>query len=218
MIRKQTLFLVAAVASIGFATQAHAQQGVAQSFQSKGTNVGAFINFGPGVVCADGSEGFAQGLGFVFASDFISHQPGDAPSSSGGGSVDIFGYYDSCTGTSIGFGIAGFGISSYNPPQPALVWSSVSVNTPIQNLDNGASYPMNVDLKLRGQGPLSSEKGTTVYHQLGPYTVIIQRGDFTSRNAGVTGTITINGSMPDFTASGTLAGNSSASVLVQKPQ
>jgi hypothetical protein len=219
MIRKQTLFLVAAVASIGFATQAHAQQGAAQVFQSKGANIGAFAIFGPGVVCADGSEGFAQGFGFVFASDSVSHQPGGPPSEFSGGSVDIFDYYDSCTGTSIGFGIGGFQ-SGFKAPQPSLESSSVSTTMSVQDLDNGASFPMSVDLKLRGEGDFNySDKYTTVYHQLGPYTVIVERGANKSRSAGVTGTITINGSVPDASYSGaSMSTASSASVLVQKPQ
>jgi hypothetical protein len=215
MIRPQILFLVVAIGSTALAANAHAQQGAAQVFHSKGTNVGTFVNFGPGVVCPDGSEGFATGFGFVFASDSISHQPGGPPTSGSGVSVDIFGYFDTC-GTSIGFGIGGLS-GGYNAPNPALTSAEISGNLLVQDLDTGASFPMGLDLVLTGEGAASTNKGTTVIHDAGPYKVIVEQGASKSRQGGVTGTITLNGAQPDASfSSTTLNSNSSATVTVQK--
>jgi hypothetical protein len=216
MIRKRTAFLAAAVASMGLATSAHAQQGAAQINQFRGTNVGTFVTFGPTAVCADGSVGSVNGFGFVFASESVSHQPGGAPAINNGVSIDIFDYFNSCTGDFIGFGVAGFA-NGYRGPNPALISAAISGSTLVQDLDTGASLPITLNLVFSGQGPVSSSKGTTVTHDVPGFSVIVQRGSFPSRSAGVTGTITINGLEPDASfSSSTLAGNSSATVTVQQ--
>jgi hypothetical protein len=214
MIISRTL-LVATLATSALGARAYAQQGAAQVTQGKGTNVGTFINFGPTAVCADGSVGSVSGFGFVFASDSISHQPGGPPSSSSGVSIDIFGYYNSCTGDSIGFGIGGFS-GGYEAPNPALKSASISGTTFIQDLDTGASFPMSLDLVLTGEGPVTTDKGTTVLHDVGVFKVIVEHGASKSRQGGVTGTITINGLEPDASfSSTTLSSNSSTTVLVE---
>jgi len=216
MIRKRTVFIAAAVATMGLAGGARAQQGAAQINQFRGTNVGTFVNFGPTAICADGSVGSVSGFGFVFASNSVSHQPGGPPTTSDGVSIDIFDYFNSCTGDFIGFGIAGIS-GGYRGPNPALISAGISGSTFVQDLDTGASLPISLNLVFTGQGPVSTSKGTTVTHDIPGFSVIVQRGAFTSRNAGVTGTITINGLVPDASfSSSTLAGNSSATVTVQQ--
>jgi hypothetical protein len=209
------MFLAAAIASMGLASNARAQ-GAAQVNSFKGTNVGTFVTFGPTAICADGSVGSVNGFGFIMASDSVSHQPGGPPSSSSGVSIDIFDYFNSCTGDFIGFGIAGFA-GGYRAPNPALISAGISGSTFVQDLDTGLSFPMSLNLVFSGEGSISSSKGTTVNHDVPGFSVIVQRGAFSSRSAGVTGTITIDGLEPDASfSSSTLASNSSATVTVQQ--
>jgi hypothetical protein len=216
MIRKQTSFLVAAIASMGFAASAQAQQGAAQVTQFEKSNAGTFIVFGPTAICADGSVGTVNGFGFISASDSTSHQPGGPPTSGSGAFIEILDYFDSCTGTFIGDGFAGLS-GGYQGPNPALKSASLSGSTFVQDFDTFASFPMSLNLVFTGEGPVTAEKGTTVTHDAGSFKVIVFRQSSASRAAGVTGTITINGVEPDASFSSTsLAINSTGTVAVQQ--
>ncbi len=216
MIKLQTFFIAAAIASTGFAATAHAQQGAARVSQFKGSNVGTFVVFGPTVICADGSVGSVNGFAFISASDSTSHQPGGPPTSSSGAFIEIFDYFDSCTGTFIGDGLAGLS-GGYQGPNPALKSASLAGSTFVQDLDTGASFPMRLDLVFTGEGPVTAEKGTTVTHDAGEFKVSVFRQSSKSRAAGVTGTITINGVEPDASFSSTsMAINSTGTVTVQQ--
>jgi hypothetical protein len=183
----------------------------------KGTQAATSFNIGPNAVCADGSIGTASGFGFLSGSNSVSRQPGSGKSSSNGTSIDIFGYSTSCNSDSIGFGEAGIS-GGYNGPNPQLMSATISGTTTVQDFDSSQSYPLTVNLKFTGQGPISSSKGTSVTHDSGNgYSVIVSRGAFKSRDAGVTGTITIDGVELDASFSATsLVSNSSGQVVVQK--
>jgi hypothetical protein len=210
---RSTLVLATALGTLSFA--AHAQS-AAQVSTFKGTNLGTFISFGPTAQCADGSIGDVSGFGFVSAGDSISRRPGEPPDTSNGVSVDVFGYSNSCTGDFIGFGVGGLA-GGYTPPNPALRSAAVSGTLFVQDLDTGASYPMNLNLVFTGDGSLTNGPGAAVTHNLYGYTVTVSRGVSKSRDAIVTGSIDINGNEVDASFfSTTLASNSTGSVAVQK--
>ena len=212
---RSALFLALALASPGLALPAHAT-GAAQVSQFKGTQAATFVVFGPNAVCADGTIGTANGFGFISGSDSISHQPGTPKSISNGGFVEIFGFSTSCNSDFIGFGIVGVS-GGYQAPNPQLKSAALTATTTVQDLDTGASFPLSLNLAFTGDGPISSSKGTTVVHDEGGYTVTVTRGAFSSRAAGVTGTISIDGVEVDASFSSTdLFSNSSAQVTVQK--
>jgi len=193
--------LVLACVLSAFAAQARAQT-VAQVSSFKGTQASTFVVFGPTVICADGSVGTANGFGFISGSESISHSPGSPKSISNGGFIEIFDYSDSCTGTFIGFGIAGLS-GGYTAPNHNLESAALSGSTFVQDLDTGASYPISVDLVFTANDPLQTTRGTTVSHDYPGYTVVVNRGASSFRDAGVTGTITINGLEPDASYSST---------------
>lgn len=185
----------------------------AQVSTFKNTQASSFISFGPSVECPDGSIGTANGFGFIEGSDFISHTPGTPKSAGSGGDISIFGYSDSC-GTSIGFGEAGFS-TGYTAPNPQLTSAALNASGAVQDFDTGASYPIAVDLVFTGNGPLSRDHGTTVTHDFFGATVVVSHGSSSNRNAGVTGTITINGAVPEVSYSSTvILGNTSGSTIV----
>lgn len=211
---KFTLVL-ACVLSASAAIQAKAQ-GAAQVSSFKGTQAATFVQFGPSVVCADGSIGTASGIAFISGSESMSQQPGTPKSISSGGLIEIFGYSDSCTGTSIGFGIGGFS-GGYTAPNRSLSSAAISGTTTIQDLDTGASYPVNLNLAFTGTGSVQTSRGTSVSHDVPGYTVTVSHGASSVRDAGVTGTITINGSQPDaLYSSTTLVSNTNGQTSVQK--
>lgn len=189
-------------------------QNAAQVFTQKGTETFAFFSFGPSVICADGSTGTASGFGSIIASDSIFHSPGSPKSVSNGGFIEVFGYSDSCTGASIGFGQGQLSYTAPNSPQ--LTSSSVTASGFIQDFDTGNSYPLSINLVFTGNGPLEASKGTFVYHDTFGDTVTVQRSANASRQAGVTGTIAINGVEPEVVYStAILIGNSNGSTVVQ---
>jgi len=211
---KSTLVLACVLSASGVAS-ARAQT-TAQVSSFKGTQAGTFIQFGPTVICPDGSVGSASGFGFISASESISHTPGTPKSISNGASIDIFGYSDSCSGTFIGFGIAGCS-GGYQAPNHNLGSAGLSCTTTVQDLDTGASYPLSVNLVFTANGPIQTTKGTSVTHDVPGYTVIVSRGASSSRDAGVTGTISVNGLTPDASYSSTVINsNTSGQTAVQK--
>ncbi len=211
---KSTLVLACVLSA---STAAHARaQSAAQVSSFKGTQASTFVVFGPTVVCADGSVGTVNGFAFISASDSISQSPGAPKSISSGGSIDIFDYFDSCTGTSIGFGIAGFS-GGYTAPNAHLDSAAITGSTFVQNLDDGSTYPISLNLVFTGSGAVQTSRGTSVSHDVPGYSVIVSHGASSSRNAGITGTITINGVEPDASySSNTLVSNTRGQTIVQK--
>lgn len=205
---KPTLVL-ACVLSAFSAAHARAQT-VAQVSSSKGTQASTFVQFGPSVICADGSVGTANGFGYISGSESISHSPGTPKSISDGAFIEIFDYSDSCTGTSIGFGLAGFS-GGYTAPKPNLASAALTGSTFVQDLDTGASYPLSIDLVFTANDPIQTFRGTTASHDFPGYTVVVNRNASSARDAGVTGTITINGVVPDATYSSTVINSNTSS-------
>jgi hypothetical protein len=212
---RSALLFALTIASPSLAAHAGSTH-AAQVTQFKGTQAATFVAFGPNAVCADGSIGTANGFGFISGSDSVFRQPGTPASVSNGASIDIFDYSTSCNSDFIGFGIAGLA-GGYTAPNPQLTTASLSGTTTVQDLDSGLSFPLSLNLVFTGQGPRTSSKGTTVSHDQGGYTVIVSRGAFSSREAGVTGTITIDGVEVDASFSSTdLVSNSSGQTTVIK--
>jgi hypothetical protein len=213
---KPTLVL-ACVLSAFSAAHARAQT-VVQVSSSKGTQASTFIEFGPTVICADGSVGTASGFGFVSGAESISHSPGSPKSISNGGLIEIFDYSDSCTGTFIGFAIGGLS-GGYTAPHPNLASAALSGTTSVQELDSdtGASYPVSIDLVFTANGPSQKFRSNTASHDFPGYTVVVSRNASNARDAGVTGTITINGLEPDASFSTTVINsNTSGQTTVYK--
>lgn len=213
--RITSTLVLACVFSAFSVAHAHAQT-VAQVSSFKGTQASTFVVFGPSVICADGSVGTANGFGFISGSDSITHSPGSPKSISNGGFIEIFDYSDSCTGTFIGFGIAGLS-GGYTAPHANLASAALSGTTTVQDLDTGASYPMSLNLVFTANTPIQTTRGTTVTHDYPGYTLVVSHGASSFRDAGVTGTITINGLEPEASYSSTVINsNTSGQTTVTK--
>lgn len=211
---KPALVLAFALAT---ASSAHARaQNAAQVSSFTNTRASSFVVFGPTVECADGTIGSAFGFGFLEGSDSISHTPGSPKSSSNGGDILIFDYSDSC-GNFIGFG-EGFFQGGFTPPNAALTSAAMNFSGFVQDFDTGNSYPMTVNLVYTADGPLSSDHGATVERDFQGATVIVTHGASSNRDAGVTGTITINGATPEasYSANVILSNSSGTTTVIQK--
>jgi hypothetical protein len=211
---KMSLLLAATLVTPALVAHARAQS-AAQVTSFKNTQASSFIVFGPSVVCPDGSVGTASGFGFISGSDSISHDPGSPKSFGNGGDLSVFDYSDSC-GNTVGFGDA-FISGGYTPPDKQLDSAAISANTTIQDFDFFHEYLVTVNLVFTAQGPLSTDHGTSVTHDVSGVRVWVIHGSSSNRSAGVTGTITINGAEPEATySSTTILSNSNGQTIVQK--
>lgn len=214
--RTRTALLSITTGAILFAAGT-AEAVVVSKVTFKNTQLATFAFVETPITCADGSTGFARADLFISGGSFVN------PFGSGEGtSIDIFGYFNSCTGESFNFanGFIQGGIVGPNAPlTSAEITGSTLANVDFQS---EVTVPVSVDLTFTGDGTLSASRGTTTTRTVstpgGPFTITVQRGAFRNRTADVEGTITIDGVVfpLNLDQGATLIDNASTVITVTK--
>jgi hypothetical protein len=211
---KLSVFLVSALAVPMFAGRANAAATVDVE-KSQGANVSTSFSSTTSITCADGSDGSVFALGFISGSESLTRETGSPRTFTDGIFIEVDEYVNSCTGAfASGFG----GISNgFLPPGPRLNFSKLKGSTTFQDFNSGLTYPISIDLKVEGEGPVSVTKDHTVSHGSGSIVLTVSRSASATRAGGVTGTISIDGVELNASFSFTnLSSNTSSTITVQK--
>jgi hypothetical protein len=209
--------LLAVVMGVIVATAGTAHAVVVSKVTFKNTQLATFAFLETTIICADQTEGVVSTGVFISGGSF------DNPFGSGEGtSIDIFGFFNSCTGESFNFA-NGFITGGITGPNQPLTSAQLSGST-LANVDfqSEVTVPVSLDLTFTGNGTLSASRGATQTRTVetpgGPFTITIQRGAFRNRTADVEGTITIDGIVfpIDIEFGATLLDNSSTVITVTK--
>ena len=207
--------LALTVTALGMASQASA--GVVVDRESTiGKQVPIFFSGFKDLKCSKTVTGSASVSAFISGAESISRSTGVPVTRSNGIFLEI-SYSNTCTGVSISAtgGISGGMIG----PGPLLALATLNGSTTIQDIESPPhSAPVSLHLTVVGSGPLNSSGSTTTTHTSGPLTITINRTAFSSRDATVSGTLTVNGT--SFDLGGTFAqmiANSNATITVSKP-
>ncbi len=211
---KLSLFLATALATTGFTTRAHAGATVDVTKQQGSQAATSFSAFTP-ITCPNGSSGEVDVFGFLSGSESMTKQAGSGRTFSDGVFVEIDEYVNSCTGAfASGFGTI---VNGYVPPNKHLDKARIIGSTSFQDFNTGLTYPISVNLRIEGTGPITANKDNTVSHGSGPITVTISHTADSSREGIVTGTMTIDGVELDASFStSTLTLNSQTTITVTK--
>ncbi len=187
---KLSLTLAMVLATSALASGAHAATTVDVSKQ-QGSNVFTSFSSSTPITCTDGTTGEIDVFGSVSGSDSLSKEIGSPRSFSDGVLVEIDEYVNSCTGAFV----SGLGNiqNGYVPPDKKLRMARLTGSTTFQDFTTGQTYPVSIDLKVEGTGPITASKDNTVSHGSGPFTVTVMHTASASREGIVTGTISIAG-------------------------
>lgn len=210
---------IISVLAIGFAVFGAARQAGAAAVDRESTigkQVPIFFSASKTVHCSGGGSGTASANGFISGAESISRSTGVPVTRTNGIFLDIT-YSNTCTNAFIS---ATGGLSNaMTGPGPLLALATMTGSTTIQDFDSPPhSAPVSLNLAVVGSGPLTTNTSTTESHTTGPLTVTITRTAFSSRNATVSGTLTVSGVA--FDLAGTTAqmiANSNATITISKP-
>lgn len=211
---KLSLFLATALATSAFASFAHAAVTVDVTKQQGSSASTSFSSSTP-ITCTDGSPGEVDVFGSLRGADSFTKQTGTARSFSDGVFVEIDEYVNSCTGAFA----SGFGniTNGYIPPERNLRVARMIGSTTFQDFNSGQTFPISINLKIEGTGPITASKDNTVSHGSGPMTVTVSHSASATRNGTVTGTITLDGTELDATFSTTtIFANTQSTITVTK--
>ncbi len=197
---KLTLVLATVFATSALGARAQAAATVDASKQ-QGSNVSTSFSSSTPITCPDGSSGEVDAFGFISGSDSLTKQTGTPRSFTDGVFIEIDEYVNSCTGA---FASGTGGIpNGYIPPDKKLRAARLVGSTTFQDFNSGQTFPVAINLKVEGTGPITASKDNTVSHGSGPISVTVTHTASASRQGIVTGTITIDGVELDATFSTT---------------
>ena len=211
--------ILVSVFALGFAvfgTTRQAGAAVVDRESTVGKQVPIFFSVSKTVLCSGGGSGTASANGFISGAESISRSTGVPVTRSNGIFLDI-SYSNSCTNAFIS--ATGGLADAMTGPGPLLGLAILNGSTTIQDFDSPPhSAPVSLNLAVVGSGPLTTSGSTTETHTTGPLTITITRTAFSSRDATVSGTLTVSGVA--FNLAGTTAqmiANSNATITISKP-
>jgi len=211
---KLSLFLATVLSTSALATGAHAAVTVDVTKQQGSSASTSFSSSTP-ITCADGSAGEVDAFGSFRGADSVTKQTGAPRTFTDGVFVEIDEYVNSCTGA-FASGIGNIS-NGYIPPDRSLRAARMIGSTTFQDFNSGQTFPISINLKIEGTGPITASKDNTVSHGSGPMTVTVSHTGTATRNGTVTGTITLDGVELDATfSSTTLFANTQSTITVTK--
>jgi hypothetical protein len=214
----RTIFVTGlALAMTTFTTASQASAGVVVDKEATiGKQVPIIFSGSKNIQCSKTVAGTASVSAFISGAESISRSTGLPVTRSNGIFLEIT-YSNSCTGVSIS-GTGGISDGMIGPG-PLLLLATLNGSTTIQDFESPPhTAPVSLHLTVVGSGPLTSNASTTTSHTSGPLTITISRTAFSSRDAAVSGTLTVNGTT--FDLGGTTAqmiANSNATITISKP-
>ncbi len=211
---KLSLVLATALATSTLAPHAQAATTIDVTKQ-QGSSVFTSFSASTTITCADGSSGEVDAFGSFSGSDSLTQQTGTPRSFSDGVLVEIDEYFNSCTGAfASGLGSISNG---YIPPDKTLRVARMIGKTTFQDFSSAQTFPVAINLKVEGTGPITASRDNTVSHGSGPISVSVTHTASASRQGIVTGTIAIDGVELDATFSTTtLYANTQSTITVTK--
>jgi hypothetical protein len=185
-----------------------------------GRQVFVFFSASKTVTCG-GVAKTATISGDVIGSESIARSTGTPVTRSNAIVMDVFNYFNECTGASFGFGSGGV-VGGLVGPGPLLNIATMNNTTTVQDFDSGATASVTAHLTVTSSGPILSSGSTTETHTVnghgGPFTLTITRTANSSRPGTVAGTFTFNGVVFDLGGtSASLSGNSNSTLTISKP-
>lgn len=212
---KLSLFLATALATTGFTARAHAAPATVDVTKQQGSQAATSFSSSTPITCADGSAGEVDAFGFLSGSDSMTKQTGAGNTFNDGVLVEVDEYVNSCTGAfASGLGNIANG---YVPPNKHLNVARLIGSTSFQDFNSGQTFPVSINLKIEGTGPITAGKNNTVSHGSGSMSVTITHSANASRDGIVTGTVTIDGVELDATFSQTtLSSDAKSTITVTK--
>jgi hypothetical protein len=219
MYAKTTTMLISAMMLMTVAEDARAAAKVEKD-KFKGVQVATQFSIDASVTCADGSEGNVSAGGFVAGSETITKQTGSPKTVSNGVFLEIDSYFNSCTGTSFGFGDGGIA-DGFAAPNRKLDSAGFEGTAVVLDFDTGAELAVSLELVVVGTGPVTSSKSTTKTKTVscphGAVTITINRTASANREGMASGTIGIEGFelTPTFSST-TLSDSSNTDITIQK--
>ena len=176
------------------ATSSAAHAGVVQKVKFKGTQTASFFDGSATIDCGGEVQGEFIVNGFISASDSVTKTKGTGKSVVNG--VFFSGsFFNTCTGE---FRFLDGGASNIvDPPKRNLKSASIDGSFLAQDFNDGAVFPVDLDLEFEGVGEISRFKDVshtkTQDTPDGPVTITHNVSGNANRSATMTGTITING-------------------------
>ena len=217
--QKRIGLIVATTLTVATAAVASAATVDKTSFSGSQATTGFFFASTPLDCNGDGqSDGDAVLIGDIFGSQSVAKSIGSRPQFNDGLDVEVFFYSNPCTNVfaSGSAGIAG----GFKAPNPQLNGATMSGTGTLQDF-SGPSFPLSVDLRLKGVGPAFTSSGSqetkTVGGRGGNIYISVDRSANSNRNALATGTIVVDGvTFAINSDSGLLVGNSSSTLTIQR--
>jgi hypothetical protein len=189
---RKTTAVLAALVLAGLVGRAQAAE--IERISTVGSQAAFEFNASTSITCADGSPGVANLLAFVSAADSINKTTGSPQSMSNGVSMEVFFYFNSCTGAFIGFGDGGIP-NSYTAPDKKLTSAAIAGSGTVQDFDFGNTYPFSMNVSFTGTGSTNQEKSSShskvIGTKHGNLSISNNQSANSSRGATVTGTIGI---------------------------
>ena len=192
---KRTGVVLMAMAGVALSTgQATAAEVAKYTFSGARASV-AFTG-STSITCADDSGGFAIVFGALQASEQVTASTGSPPYDGNGTYIQIDGYYNSCTGSSIA-GASGGISGGFTAPDNKLNSASVTGSGTVQEFVNGTWLPVSLDVEIVGVGTTGASKSNshskTTGTKGGPIYISHNLSTNSSRAAEASGSITIDG-------------------------
>ena len=186
---------------VGLGAPARAATDV-QRVTFKGNQVGASFAISSNIACPGGGDGIVIANGFLNGAEQISATTGLPTFMSNGVVLDL-SYFNSCTGTTIGFGSGGFP-NTLTPPGKKLESAAMVGSGTVQDFGSGITVPVSFNVSVVGDGNTnqskSNSKSKIVGSTGGPLQVSMSHFYNANRSGIATGTISIEGFAlnPDF--------------------
>jgi len=183
-----------AVFVVGLSAPAQAATEV-QRVTFKGAQVTSSFTISTNITCADTSDGIIIANGFLNGAEQVFASTGMPTFMSNGVTMDL-SYFNSCTGTTIGFGSGGFP-NALTPPNKKLDSAAMVGTGTVQDFGSGQTIPVSFNISFVGDGLTSQGKGNSKSRLVGstggPLQVTISHTANSNRSAIATGTMSIEG-------------------------
>ena len=173
-----------------------------QRITFKGVQANTSFTISSNITCADGSDGIVIANGGLSGAEQVFATTGMPTFMSNGVTVDL-SYFNSCTGTTIGFGSGGVA-NALTPPNKKLDSATLAGTATVQDFGSGVTVPVVFNVTLVGDGNTnqnkSNSKSKLVGSTGGPLQISISHSANSNRTATASGTISIEGFAlnPDF--------------------
>lgn len=190
-----------AVFVVGLSAPAKAATEI-QRITFKGVQANTSFTISSNVACPGGGDGIVIANGSLSGSEQVFATTGLPTFMSNGVVVDL-SYFNSCTGTTIGFGSGG-APNTLTPPNKKLESAAMVGSATVQDFGSGLTVPVVFNVTLVGDGNTNQSKSNSkskfVGSTGGPLQISISHGANSNRSASATGTISIEGFAlnPDF--------------------